>query len=339
MIRHSLPTLGPEDSAAVRSVLEHGFVGAGGRSQALAEAVRQHATADAAHTTLSGTDALMLGLRTLGLRDGAVIGVPVLTCDEVVAAARRAGYRVSLCEVKASDLTLDVAALPDALDAVIAPHGWGAPVDVDALDATGLPWIEDCATSPFTRTSRGWAGAAGWASIYSFGSTKYLTGGGGGAVALRGASAQRWSEAVRWAGSPHALGDLNASLALAQWERGVAFRERRQFIAETYDQALRAIGLTPQNRQPGHSVFRYLVRTPGPAHEVCARLQADGIDARTSINPWLYDEADVAIVARPERGAAWDHWNGHLLSVPIYPGLDDGAIATVCEALARAFGA
>jgi dTDP-4-amino-4,6-dideoxygalactose transaminase len=207
---------------------------------------------------------------------------------------------------------------------------------VEALEATGLPWVEDCATSPFTRTTRGWAGTAGWAGIYSFGSTKYVTGGGGGAIVLRGAAVEGWDAALRWAGTHHALGDLNAGLALAQWERGSTFLARRRAIAEAYDTTLVQVGIRPVERAEGHSVFRYLVRTPGPAEAVREQLVGLGVDARTSINPWLYDDPDVGIVARPARGDAWYHWNGHLLSVPIYPALDDGAIATVCEALARA---
>ncbi len=339
MIRHSMPTIGLEEHAALQETLASGFVGAGEQSRLLADAIQAHSRADMAHTTLSGTDALMMALRSLGLREGAIVGVPVLTCDEVVAATRRAGYRVSLCQVRAADLTLDVAALPSHLEAVIAPHGWGAPVDVGALHGTGLPWVEDCATSPFTQTAHGNAGSAGWASIYSFGSTKFLTGAGGGAIALRGHAAARWVEALRWVGSHHALGDVNSSLALVQWQRAPSFVERRRCIAEAYDRAVRAAGLAPEARSEGHSVFRYLVRTSGPSETVRARLAAAGIDARTSINPWLFDHPDPAIVARTKRGAAWERWSDHLLSVPIYPALGDGDVAAVCMALTDALHA
>ena len=336
MIPHSMPTIGPDEQATLHQTLASGFVGPGEQSRLLAEAVQAHAGADLAYTTLSGTDALMLALRSLGLRDGAIVGVPVLTCDEVVAATRRAGYRVSLCQVRAVDLTLDVAALPSHLEAGIAPHGWGAPVDVDALHGTSLPWVEDCATSPFTRTAWGNAGSAGWASVYSFGSTKFLTGAGGGAIALRGDAAARWVDALRWAGPHHALGDVNAGLALVQWQRAHEFVERRRRIAAAYDRAVLAAGLAPEPRSEGHSVFRYLVRTSGPSETVRARLSAAGIDARTSINPWLFDHTDPAIVARPQRGAAWERWSAHLLSIPIYPSLDDRDVAAVCMSLTRA---
>ena len=333
MIPHSLPTIGPDEQAALQWVLATGFVGPGEQSRLLAEAVQVHTQADLAHTTLSGTDALILALRSLGLQEGAIVGVPVLSCVEVLAAARRAGYRISLCQVRPADLTLDIAALPDHVEAVIAPHGWGAPVDVDALHGTGLPWIEDCATSPFTQTARGNAGSTGWASIYSFGSTKYLTGAGGGAIALRDNAAARWDDALRWCGSHHELGDVNASLALVQWRRARSFVERRRCIAAAYDRAVLAAGLVPEPRAEGHSLFRYLVRTPSPSDTVRARLAAAGIDARTSINPWLFDHPDPTIIARTARGAAWERWSNHLLSVPIYPALDDSKVAAICAAL------
>jgi len=51
------------------------------------------------------------------------------------------------------------------------------------IQSLGVPWIEDCATSPATSVGGRPAGASGTLAVFSFASTKYVTGGSGGVLA------------------------------------------------------------------------------------------------------------------------------------------------------------
>src|SRR5690349_7412133 len=79
----------------------------------------------------SGTEALWLALRAVGIGDGDEVIVPALTASATVAAIVEAGARPSLADVVESDLNLDVDALERHLTqrtrGVVAVHLYGNP--------------------------------------------------------------------------------------------------------------------------------------------------------------------------------------------------------------------
>ncbi len=332
-IPHSAPTVVGGEAAAVRRSLEAGQFGYGPRARELearfaARTGRRHAFA-----VLSGTHALGLALGALGLRRGATIAVPVLTCGSVVRAAEGATHTPYLCDIVAGSLTLDAARIPPHADAIVAPHAYGAPVDADALDRLGRPWIEDCATSPTARVRGRLAGAAGVASIFSFGSTKYLTGGSGGLLATDDDGLAACVEAALSDGSGR-LADLNAAAVLVQLEALDTFAAARQRIAAVYDAALAGHeSLTVPPADDAHGRFRYIVRTADPSAPIAETLSRQGIDARTSVNPWL-DTLSPALPGGPYPVA--DSWRAHLLSLPIHPSMREDDARRVARRLLEA---
>ena len=320
-VPHSRPTITDEDRCAVDAALREGAVGPGAIARRLAAEVAHRAGRDFARTTRSGTEALRDGLGLLGLPPGALVAVPVLTCPSVVAVCTELGLRVWLTGLN-EDLTIDVSDVGDDVAAVVAPHAWGAPVDAAALDRLGRPWIEDAATSPAARTVAGAAGAAGTLAVFSFGPTKYLTGGMGGCLVgdldtIVGADA---------------MPDVNASLAAAQLDRIALFRERRRGIADRYDAALDPRCAAPRPRTEADCAYRYLARTSRPSAPAVAALHAAGIGASPSPNPWL-DELALPAVTRLPGDGPWRAWRGHTLSIPLYPSLSEDELGRVCRAL------
>lgn len=347
-IPHSRPSLGDAEAEAAHAVIAAGFVGSGPRAAELEAAVSAATGRPFAFAVSSGFHALSLAVRALDLPAGSVIGLPVLTCGSVVAAIRGAGHRPRLLDLR-EDLTLDPnSVIRGEVAAFAAPHAYGAPLDVEALAAIGIPWVEDCATSPATTTRNGKrAGTSGTCAIFSLGSTKYFTGGAGGVLTTSDDTlaarvgdlldSDRAQPAASWTHTPPAawpgrLSDLAAAVALEQWRRIPEFAARRRVIAAAYDQLLaRHPALLLPPRDAGHSFFRYLVRTSAPASELAAALRAREIDARDSVNPWLDTFAGVDASAGPWPGAA--RWRGHLLSLPIYPQLTDAEVESVAATL------
>jgi dTDP-4-amino-4,6-dideoxygalactose transaminase len=111
--------------------------------------------------------------------------------------------------------------------------------------------------------------------------------------------------------------------------RAAEFRARRKVIADRYLQNLVGSG-AELPRLAGHEYYRFIVRTPSPSQPLAAHLQERGVDARTSVNPWLDSFASVTL-AGPLPQA--DRWRTQLLSLPIYPSMTDDAVDAVISAV------
>lgn len=350
-IPHSSPTLGPQEVAAVLRCLQCGYVGNGTAAKELEDRIRTQTGRKYAFAVSSGFHGLLLALRALDLPRGSKICLPILTCASVLAASQNSGLYADLADIDPETLTLDVDKVSRDCAAVIAPHAYGAPVHGSKLQDLGLPWIEDCATSPATRVDGYPAGALGTFAIFSFSSTKYVTAGSGGVLACnddglaarvedllnfdsfekRGDWKNGWHGAV-----PGRMSDLNASLANVQFDRMSEFSCRRREIAKSYDAQLRDVpGITLMEPIPEHSYYRYIIRTDKPSIETRELLRGFGIDARTSVNPWL---DRVPSMFGPVLGGPWpsaEAWRNNLLSLPIHPSMSDEDAAYVAKSLRR----
>src|SRR4051794_37477128 len=145
-----------------------------------------------AHTVgvASGTDAIEVALRALGVGPGDEVVTQANTCVPTVAGIARAGATVVLCDV-APDATIDPASLErvvtDRTRAIIPVHLYGQCGDMDAVLALAaerdVPVVEDCAQAHGAAHRGRRAGTMGALGAFSFYPTKNLGAiGDGGAV-------------------------------------------------------------------------------------------------------------------------------------------------------------
>ncbi len=92
MIPHSRPRFGPAFEAALLEVLRSGQVVMGGQAASLESEVAMRLSQARAAVTDSGTSALMLALRAMGMQ-GEIrrVGIPAYVCSSVSYAVRAAG--------------------------------------------------------------------------------------------------------------------------------------------------------------------------------------------------------------------------------------------------------
>jgi perosamine synthetase len=201
----------------------------------------------------SGTAAVELSLRGLHVGPG----------DEVIVAAYdfkgnfqnvlTLGALPVLVDVRADNCTLDAtrleAAIGPATRAIIATHLHGGIVDMPQVlriaGEHGIAVVEDAAQMPLARVFGRPAGTWGDAGILSFGGSKLVTSGRGGALLTRRADiAQRVRLYTQRGNEAYPLSEMQAAAILPQWESLAEYNARRAQAVAWITQRLPA-GVAP----------------------------------------------------------------------------------------------
>jgi len=178
--------LGEREARAVYEMVLASTVGAGAGVRELERRLAEYAERGYAIATNSGSAALTLALRALGIGQDTQVIVPALGCRALLNSVMTVQAQPVLADIDAADLTLSLKAAIQSKTwstrALIVTDMFGAPADVSGFETLGVPILHDAASSQGAR----WDGKSvehfGTVSILSFGSTKMMTGGSGGMV-------------------------------------------------------------------------------------------------------------------------------------------------------------
>ncbi|MSS73889.1 MAG: DegT/DnrJ/EryC1/StrS family aminotransferase [Candidatus Latescibacteria bacterium] len=340
MIPHSRPFLGPEEEAAAVAVIRSGQLSGGERVAAFERGLAARVGMRQAVAVSSGTAALHLALLALGVGAGDEVALPSYVCSALLHAVRYTGAAPLLVDVDPETFNLDAGDLRRRVTrrtrAVILPHMFGLPADVEAVQGVGLPVIEDCAMGLGAGVGGRPAGGWGDLAVFSFFATKVIACGEGGMVAARDeALAARARDLRTYDGREDAavrfnykLSDLHAAVGEVQFGRLDAFITRRREIAARYSLALSGASCGLPVQAPGHIFFRYVVRVRGDVEGVIAAFERAGVAARRPVFCPLHRSLGMSQEAFPGAEAA----QGSALSLPLYPALSEEEVETVIRA-------
>tara|TARA_B100000315_G_C14508709_1_gene555904 strand:+ start:95 stop:1198 length:1104 start_codon:yes stop_codon:yes gene_type:complete len=136
----------------------------------------------------SGTIGIYLSLKALGLKNQ-LVAIPNNVCYNVPLAVILSGNSPIYIDIDLETLSLSPKSLKNhinMINAVIAVHGYGNMCDIDSIDTIcknrKIPLIEDCCLSYGANFMGRPAGSYGDISILSFGSSKIIDVGHGGAI-------------------------------------------------------------------------------------------------------------------------------------------------------------
>ena len=338
-IPHSRPLLGTDETAAAVAVIETGQLAQGPRVASLEAATAlttgvATAAADAgAHAVAvsSGTAALFVALRSLGVGRGDEVLIPAYVCASLNQAVRFAGARPRFFDSDPVSLNPDpddaARKLGPRTAACIVPHLFGLPAEISAFMDLGVPVIEDCAQTLGVMLENGPVGSFGTVTVCSFYATKLIAGGEGGMVLSRDRRLVDRARALRDCEQPHGdaeafnfkMSDLHAAIAEVQLGRLPQLLSRRRKLAAAYRAALAgaAIDLPLQPSVGGHAWFRFVVRLrrhdPGMMIERC---EQGGLSCRRPVGR-LAEGIDTEDL--PGCRSAWTT----ACSLPLYPSLSD----------------
>ncbi|MEO8064330.1 MAG: DegT/DnrJ/EryC1/StrS family aminotransferase [Pseudomonadota bacterium] len=306
----------------------------------------------------SGTDALVLGLKALGVKAGDKVVTVAHTALATIAATIATGATPVLVDVDPATHTLDVAKLASALDpsvrAIVAVHLYGNMADLPAILAiagrNGIPVIEDCAQSTGAKLGGKRAGSMGALGCFSFYPTKNLgaIGDGGMLVTNDAALATRvarlrqygWDagRATEEPGFNSRLDPLQAAILGVKLPHLDADNTRRIEIASRYSMALQGLPLkVPAARADAAHVFHLYVVECDDRDALRESLQRAEIQSAVHYTPATHQQGgyDRIVVKSPGGLAVTEKLVGRILSLPMYPELTDAQVDAVIAAVQR----
>ncbi len=329
-----------------QAVLANGVYVGGGRVAEFEQAFAQYVGVPHCISCNSGTDALYLALRALGVGAGDEVITPAFSFIATAEAISLTGATPVFVDVEPDTFNLDLNQVAQRLTAktkVVMPvHLFGRPVDMTALNqlaqAHGLAVIEDCAQATGSRWQGQPVGQWGTLGCFSFYPTKNLGAmGDGGAITTHDPElAQRIREIKNHGqrerynsvtvGVNSRLDALQAAVLTAKLPYLGQWLSQRRALAEHYRQLLADIpGLVLPQDCPGHSWNQYTIMVEGHTwsrDHLRAQLQQAGIGTAVyypvplPLQPvYAYLQYDRGMIPQA------DALSQRVLSLPLFPEL------------------
>jgi dTDP-4-amino-4,6-dideoxygalactose transaminase len=344
-----------ELSAAIARVLDSGWFVLGEEVAAFERELGALIGARHAVGVASGTDAIELALRALGLKPGDEVVTQANTCVPTVSGIERAGLTPVLCDVEPEAGTMD----PDSLRGAIGPrtravlpvHLYGQCADMEALtgiaDEHGVHVVEDCAQA-HGATFRGRpAGTIGRLGCFSFYPTKNIGAlGDGGAVvtneldlAERLRRIREYGQTARYVhvdyGVNSRLDEVQAAILRVKLQHLERWNQRRTEIATAYAEALEGSVVRPLARLPGRRhVFHLFVVAAPDRDSFRAHLEQQGVKTLVHYPEPVHGYPPYRSLADgPVPLVNAERLCREVVSLPIYPELRDIEVERVASAV------
>jgi dTDP-3-amino-3,4,6-trideoxy-alpha-D-glucose transaminase len=352
------PELLEELLGEVRAVADEAAFTLGRRVADFEADFAAYCEADDAVGVASGTDALALALRALGVGRGHEVIVPANTFIATAEAVGMTGATPRFVDVDPVSGLLTAEIVERALDrrvrCVVPVHLYGATVDMDPLldlarDA-GVAVVEDACQAHGARYRGRPVGTLGDAGCFSFYPAKNLGAwGDGGAVTtnrpdvadrvrLLRSHGERPRYRHRVIGSTARLDGIQAAVLRVKLRHLDRWNAQRRRAAAELRRALRPSGVlapAPPSDGGDHVYHLFVVRS-ADRDLLRAHLTARGIASAIHYPvPVHLAGAYAHLGHRPGSLPVAEELAGRICSLPIFPGMDDAQIGAVAAAVAE----
>ncbi len=345
-----------ELAAAIEGVVKRGEFILGPEVAAFEEEFAAYCGVRRAVGVDSGSSALELALRSIGLESGDEVIVPAFTFVATAWAVKAAGAKPVFADVDSETMLLDPEKAAETVGpttkAVVPVHLFGYPIDIESLRAR-LPGrisiLEDACQAHGASSGKLRAGAAGRMGAFSFYPSKNLGAmGDAGMVvtndealaeevkALRNYGRDRRGEYTRPAMNRR-MDSLQAAVLKVKLRHLDEWNDQRRAAAAIYRRELAGSRLVfpPEPAEGSHCYHTFTVRSA--ERDSLVRHLADcGIETRIHYNealnrlPVLGGAGDKAVVCPVAERLAKE-----VLSLPMFPGIRRDEIASVAAAVKK----
>lgn len=356
------PDIDEETIAAVANVLRSGWLTTGPKCRELETALTTRFGGRPVRLANSATAALEFALRIAGIRPGDEVITTSLSWVATSNVILTVGAVPVFIDIDPAtrliDLTQVEAAISPRTRAIVPVDLAGFPVDRDALYALanrhGLRVIEDAAQSMGASWKGHELGGFGDLVAFSFHPNKNMTTGEGGCLVMNSEDEARQFEKLRLQGVTRFadgtydcdvlggkanLTDIAAAIGLGQLKRLDEFNRRRRELARQYFVYLKdlPLELPPADFTQGNwHMFQVLLPTDLAARrgEIIQRMReagfALGIHYPAIHQMTLYKTLELATSPLPHT----EDVAARILTLPLFPAMQDGDIPRVAAALA-----
>lgn len=305
----------------------------------------------------NGTDALMLGMRAVGVEPGDTVVMAANAGMYAAAAAVAVGAIPAWIDVLPRRASLDPAALEERLAsgrpaAVVVTHLYGLMADIARISEicrlAGVPLIEDCAQSAGASLHGRAAGTWGTCGTYSFYPTKNLAawGDAGAVVSANPDLLERVRRLHQygWRSRYHAdvprgvnsrMDEVQATVLRARLPRLDAENEARRAILKSYSAALppsASLFFEDGTACVGHLA---VIAFSSEEERDCARAALDVAGVGTDVHYPVPDYRQLALdgVAGEVQLPITEDLIRRILTVPCFPSLTEAEVEQVTQAL------
>lgn len=305
----------------------------------------------------SGTDALHLAIKALGIGEGDEVITTPFTFFATAEAFLYVGAKPVFVDVEMDTMNIDPKKIEEKITkktkAIIPVHIFGHPADMEKITAIAkkhkLKVIEDCAQSFGASINGEKAGSFGDAGCFSFYPSKNLGAfGDAGMIIVNDPSIADDVRMYRNHGSKGAykheaigfnsrLDDMQAGILLVKFKRIDEYNAKRREKAALYNKLITAKVEKPVER-PGniHVYHQYTIRSP-------RRSELQNILREKNISSVVYypiplhlQEALKYLGYKKGDFPVAEKAADTVLSLPMYPELDESAVKEVAEAINNA---
>jgi dTDP-4-amino-4,6-dideoxygalactose transaminase len=326
--------------AAIRRVVESGWFVLGPEVEAFEREFAAACGTSHAVSVGTGTDAIALIFRGLGIGTGDEVITTPLSAAYSALAIMMAGARPVFVDLDPDRLTIDPARIASAITprtkAVLPVHLYGQAADMDPIldiaSRHGLAVVEDCAQAVLTTCTGRPVGTMGVAGAFSFYPTKNLGAlGDGGAIATNDAALAARIVRLRNGGQSKRyhhdefgvntrLDELQAAILRERLAFLPHWTSQRRTLAAAYRRGLAGAPVTvPAEFDAGHVYHLFPVLT-AERDRFQQHMRAHGVETLVHYPIPIPNQPALASEA-PARCPLADRICDELVSLPMYPSL------------------
>ncbi len=344
MIRIVEPVFSEEEKEAVLEIIESHQITRGKWTKTFQEEFAHFVGVKHCFTVCSGTTALFIALKALGVEKGDRVIVPAMSFMATIDAVYLAEGIPLVIDVD-DFYTMDLNQLEDAArkfrPAVVIPvHLYGGMADMEGImflsEKYGFYVIEDAAQAHGAELKGKKAGAWGHIGVFSFYASKNVPMGEGGALTTSDEDVarkiKRWIDFGDHPAFNVRITEFQAAIGTIQLRKLENRNNRRREIASRYNSLLNGDFSPPTERDNSFHVYHLYTLRHSERDRIVSELKRKDIDARVYYTYLLHELRNAEHLPTPQA----EKFRKEVFSIPVHPYLTDEQVEYIVESLLSA---
>jgi len=347
---------------AVENVLESGQYVKGSVVEGFEEKFAEKCGVDHAVGVNSGTSAILLGLKSLGVGEGDDVFVPGHTYFASVSPVLSLDANPVFVDVRRDTYTIDIEELEekversDSAEAVIPVHIYGQMAEMERVTEIAgehdMSVVSDSCQAHFAERDGEEAGSVADVGAFSFYPSKNMTvAGDGGMLVTDDTEIAERARAFRnhgrdeegthrYLGLNHRMSEVLGAVGREQLKHIDGWNDGRREAARVYDDRLAGVDdvVVPKVDEPNEHVYHlYVVQVPD-RDELRDYLDKNGVDTGIHYPTPAHEHPAVVDRCGETKMEFAEELSDRIVSLPMHPRITEEEVDYVCDLIERYYG-